>query len=77
MRERLVRAGLGAALAGGVFFGGRLLMDETLTRHDDVESDSVLEVEMTVAIALAPRRATQLSPPRWYRCANSKCVRMW
>lgn len=49
MRPRLVQAGLGAALAAGVFFGGRVLIDETMTRHDQVSSGSMLEVTLTVA----------------------------
>jgi hypothetical protein len=49
MRTRILQAGLLAALAGGVFFGGASLMDHTLSRHEDVPPDSELVVELTIA----------------------------
>ena len=49
MKTRLIQAGVLAAVAGGVFFGGASLMDHTLSRHEDVPPDSELVVELTIA----------------------------
>jgi hypothetical protein len=49
VKTRLIQAGVLAAVAGGVFFGGASLMDHTLSRHEDVPPDSELVVEMTIA----------------------------
>lgn len=50
MNRRVLQAGLGAALLGGVFFGGTTLMDATMTRHDDVSAGSRLEVELSISM---------------------------
>ena len=50
MKARVVQAGLVAAALGGVFVGGTTLMDATMTRHDDVEAGSTLEVELTISM---------------------------
>ena len=47
MRTRLIQAGVLAVVAAGVFFGGAALMDQTLSRHEDVAPDSELVVELT------------------------------
>lgn len=49
MKTRLIQGGVLAAATAGVFFGGASLMDHTLSRHEDVEPDSELMVELTVA----------------------------
>jgi len=50
VNQRVVQAGLVAALLGGVFIGGTTLMDATMTRHDDVEAGSRLEVELSISM---------------------------
>lgn len=42
------RAVFGATLIVGLLVGGRWVMQETLTRHEDVPPGSTLEVELTV-----------------------------
>jgi len=49
VKTRIIQAGLVAAL-GGLFVGGTTLMDATMTRHDDVEAGSTLEVELTISM---------------------------
>ena len=50
MKTRIIPAGLVAAALAGVFVGGTTLMDATMTRHDDVEAGSTLEVELTISM---------------------------
>jgi len=50
VKARIIQAGLVAVALGGVFVGGTTLMDATMTRHDDVEAGSALEVEMTISM---------------------------
>ncbi len=50
MKTRIIPAGLVAAALGGLFVGGTTLMDATMTRHDDVEAGSTLEVELTISM---------------------------
>jgi hypothetical protein len=48
-KARIAQGGAMAGLVAGVLVGGPVLMDRTLSRHDDIPAGSALVVEMTIA----------------------------